>query len=385
MSAVNDRYRVPRSRAAVTHQGLRQDILEALEPILFDSAMNGYAARATFEERFAAAVNRRFATAVHSGSIALYIGLRACGIGPGDEVVTVGNSDVSTTAAITLCGAEPVLCDIREADYNLNVDAVEACLTARTRAIMPVDLYGHPSDVKRLRELTGERRLRIVEDAALATGARDYGWSVGAFADATIFSFAPFKPLGSSGNGAVITSHDPEIARNIRLLAGYGHTPDVSDERPGHQAHVGEGLNVPLDPLQAALLLIKLPHLGVWTEQRRLLAQRYRQQLDPSKVRLPQLRAESEPTYRSYTILVENQARVYLALRDAGVDAVLHYAPPVYQQPVYRQHRLASAQLPVTEFVSQHLICLPVTPELSAEEIDSVCEVVNRTCARGWA
>ena len=132
-------------------------------------------------------------------------------------------------------------------------------------------------------------------------------------------------------------------------------------------------------------MLIKLPHLGVWTEQRRLLAQRYRQQLDPSKVRLPQLRAESEPTYRSYTILVENQARVYLALRDAGVDAVLHYAPPVYQQPVYRQHRLASAQLPVTEFVSQHLICRPVTPELSAEEIDSVCEVVNRTCARGWA
>jgi dTDP-4-amino-4,6-dideoxygalactose transaminase len=385
VSVVDDQYRVPRSRSSATHQTMRQEILDAIEPILFESAMHGYAVRAAFEERFAAAVDHRSAVAVHSGTIGLYVGLRACGVGPGDEVVTVGNSDVSTTAAISLCGAQPVLCEVLERDYTLDVDAVEACLTPRTRAIMPVDLYGHPSDVARLRELADAHGLRIVEDAALATGARDHGRPVGAFADATIFSFAPFKPLGSTGNGAVVASHDPDIARRVRLLAGYGHAPDVRDERPGHQAHVDEGLNVPLDPLQAAILMVKLPHLERWTVRRNEVVARYRQGLDPTRVRMPVLRPESEPTFRSFTVLVEHQAQVYQALRDAGVDAVLHYAPPVYQQPVYRSHPIGASRLPVTEFVASHLICLPVTPELIDAEIDDVCDVVNRACAGGWA
>lgn len=381
MRAVDDRYTVPRSRASETHLTMREEILDALAPILFESAMHGYAVRDAFEERFAEIVEHRFACAVHSGTIGLYVALRACGVGPGDEVVTVGNSDVSTTAAISLCGAMPVLCDVLERDYTIDVDAVESLLTPRTRAIMPVDLYGHPSDVKRLRELVEPREIRIVEDAALATGARDHDRSVGAFADATVFSFAPFKPLGSVGNGAVVSSHDPEIARRVRLLAGYGHAPDVKAEREGHQAHVDEGLNVPLDPLQAALLTVKIPHLVEWTARRRTVVARYRAKLDSTRVRMPSLRPESEATFRSFTVLVDEQDRVYRALRAAGVDAVLHYAPPVYKQPVYRNHPLHLADLPVTEYVSAHLICLPVTPELTEAEVDMVCDVVNAASA----
>jgi dTDP-4-amino-4,6-dideoxygalactose transaminase len=351
---------------------MQNEILNALEPILFGPASEGMQVRHTLEQAFAVAMQQTYACAVHSGTIGLFLALRACGVGPGDQVITVGNSDISTTAAISHCGATPVLCDILETDYTINPALVEPLINDRTVAILPVDLYGHPADVRSLREIAGRHGLKIVEDAALATGAYDYGCPAGAFADVTLFSFATYKPLGCLGNGGMLTTNDEELAYRIRMLCGYGHMPDRRADTPGHQMHIGEGYNVPLDPLQAAVLAVKLPHLAEWTEKRRAIAMAYAEGLEGSTAVLPTFRADSAPTFREYTIRVRDRQRVYEALRAAGVEAVLHYVPAIHQQPVYNGQLPGAGHVPVTDKAVQEIICLPVTVELDKDDISFV-------------
>ncbi len=366
-------FRVPRSRVHQTHQALRDQILQALAPILFGPLPQGEQIRQELERDFAAAVGQSFACAVHSGTVGLFLALRACGVGPGDHVITVGNSDVSTTAAISHCGAVPVLCDVQETDYTMDPDLVEALITPHTTALLPVDLYGHPADVKRLRAIADRHGLKIVEDAALASGAHDYDQSVGAFADVTVFSFAPFKPMGCVGNGGMLTTQNAEIAWRMRLLCSYGHALDRPADVPGHQRHLAEGYNVSLDPLEAAIVQVKLPYLPEWTKKRRAVAIAYAEGLRDADVILPTFRPESMPTFRSFTIRVQDQQRVYQGLRQAGVEAVLHYVPPIYRQPVYNNNVLLGADhLSVTDRLTQEIICLPVTVELEKEDVQFV-------------
>jgi dTDP-4-amino-4,6-dideoxygalactose transaminase len=368
--AAQPAFRVPRSRAFQTHDEMRDEIMAALEPLLFGSMQHAYTIRRAFEAAFAEEMGQETAVAVHSGTIGLFLALRACGVGPGDEVITVGNSDISTTAAVRQCGAVPVLCDVKMSDYTVDPSLVEPLITARTRALFPVDLHGHPSNVRALRAIANAHGLKIVEDAALAAGANDHGQPLGAYADATIYSFAPFKPLGSVSNGAAVVTSDPAIAEKLRLLTGYGYDPAPSNLPVGHQCYVDEGYNVPLDGLQAALLLIKLPHLKTWTARRRAVVAAYAEGLADSEVILPTFREESAPTFRSYTVLVPNRAHVYQYLRDNGVEVVLHYTPPIYRHPVYGGSLLGSAALPNTDQLAQGLVCLPVTPELTTDDID---------------
>lgn len=365
-------FRVPRSRAFQSHDTMRDEILRALEPLLFGSMQSAYEARANLEQAFAASVQHSHAIAVHSGTIGLFLMLRACGVGPGDEVITVSNSDISTTAAVRHCGAEPVLCDVLASDYTLDLSLVEGLITKRTRAIIPVDLHGHPANVKALRPLADSYQLSIVEDAALAAGAFDYGKPVGAFADTAIFSFAPFKPLGSAGNGAMIVTNNEELATRLRLLVGYGHAFDHTGIPTGRQHYIAEGFNVPLDGLEAALVLVKLPYLKAWTARRQAIAQAYNAGLAGTSVICPTFRAESKPTFRSYTVRVQRQQAIHDYLRRVGVEVVLHYAPPAYRYPVYRGGLSNSGALPVTDQLSDELLCLPVSPELSDPEIAHV-------------
>ncbi|MBK8021194.1 MAG: DegT/DnrJ/EryC1/StrS family aminotransferase [Chloroflexi bacterium] len=362
-------FRVPRSRAFRTHAAMRDEILSALEPLLFGSMNGAYEARSRLEHAWAEHFGQPHAIAAHSGTIALVVALRACGVGPDHEVITVGNSDISTTAAVRHCGATPVLCDVLEEDYTLDLSLVEALITPRTRAILPVDLHGHPADVRGLRAIADRYDLRIVEDAALAAGAFDHGLPVGAFADAAVFSFAPFKPLGSVGNGAMIVAHDERIARQSRLLVGYGHDPDAGDLAVGHQRYIEEGFNVPLDGMEAALLTVKLPYLSNWTARRQVVARAYENGLADTSVICPRFRADSQPTFRSYTVQVPDRQAVYTHLRKVGVEVVLHYTPPAHRHPVYGGPLPNSHALPVTDRLSETLICLPVTPELTDDEI----------------
>ena len=373
----NATWRVPRSRASEVHRGLRDEILAQIEPQLFDNYHRSYEVRARLESAFAADFGGRHAVAVHSGTIALLVALRACGVGRGDEVITVGNSDISTTGAIRQAGALPVLCDVLASDYTIDPALVEAQITDRSRAILPVDLHGHSANIKALRPLADRYRLKIVEDAALAAGAKDHGQSVGAFADVTMFSFAPFKPLGSAGNGAMLVTNDDEIQGQLRLLVGYGYDP-AGDVTVGYQNYVHEGYNVPLDGLQAALLLVKLPYLAEWTAKRRGIVDALEAGFaDTPVIITPRFRPESEATFRSYAIRVPRQLQVYQGLREAGIEAVIHYAPPIYRYDVYAGAFPNSEQLPVTEQLAREIVNLPVTPELTDDEVRYMIEVTK--------
>jgi len=371
-----DTFRIPRSRVNETHLQMRDDIIAALEPILFGDYRQSYDIRAELESAFAAEVSARHAVAVHSGTIGLFLALRACDIGPGDEVITVANSDISTTGAISQCGATPVLCDVLESDYTIDPALVEALITARTRAILPVDLHGHPANIKALRPLADQHGLKIVEDAALATGAQDHGAPVGRFADVAMFSFAPFKPLGSAGNGAMVVTDDDVIHDKLRLLASYGHDP-APDIPNGYQDYIAEGYNVPLDGLQAALVLHKLPFLSQWTAKRQDIAAALEAGLANSAATTPRFRPESAPTFRSYAIRVDCQMELHSALRDAGIEAVIHYAPPIHRYSVYSGGLPGADNLPVTDMLARQYVNLPVTPELTTDEVNYMIDTIK--------
>ena len=381
---------VPRSRVYATHAAMRDEILAAIKPLLFDARSDGYAVRRQLESEFAAHMQLKHAIAAHSGSLALFLALKAVGIKTGDEVITVANSDISTTGAISQCGATPVLCDVLESDYTIDVDKVEPLITSRTRAILPVDLHGHPANVKALRSIADRHNLKIVEDAALAAGARDYGLPLGAFADVAMYSFAPFKPLGCAGNGAMLVTDDDEIARQLRLLVGYGQAPaEPPSTHPhplyggggkgagvpdGYQDYVAEGFNVPLDPLQAALLLVKLPHLPAWTQRRQQIVAKLESALSDTSATTPSFRPDSEPTFRSYAITVDQQRDLHQTLRQAGIEAVIHYAPPITHYSVYAS-AFQDADLPVTERLARRVVNLPVTPELTDADVQYMIDV----------
>ena len=366
-------FAVPRSRAGQTHESLRADIRAALEPLLYGDSRAGYDARARLESEFAAAVGAKHAVAVHSGTLALFLALRACGLGAGAEVISVGNSDISTTGAIHQCGARAVLCDVLADDYTMDAGRVEALITGRTRALLPVDIHGHPANVKALREIADRHDLRIIEDAALATGGQDHGRPLGAFADIAMFSFAPYKPLGSAGNGAMLVSNDAALAERLRLLTGYG----AGGALERRQDYVAEGHNAPLDPLQAALLLVKLPHLETWTARRRQIVAALEAGLAGTAAQTPSFRSESMPTFRSYCIRVPQQEKVHRGLRAAGIEAVIHYAPPVYRYSVYADAFPERERLPVTDRLAEEIVNLPVTPELSDDEVGYMIEVTR--------
>ena len=369
--------RVLRSRATETHQSLRDEIMAALESIIFDSYQNTFTIRAELERAFATEVEQNFAVAAHSGTVGLFLALRACGIGDGDEVITIGNSDISTTGAISQCGATPVLCDVLASDYTINPELVESLVTEKTRAVLPVDLHGHPANVKLLRPIADHYNLKIVEDAALASGAFDYGVPVGAFADVTMFSFSAFKPLGSASNGAMLVTSDEEIHDKLRLLVGYGHDPIRADVKVGYQNYVEEGYNVPLDGLEAALLSVKLPYLKEWTKKRRAIVAVIEAGMADTSARTPSFRADSAPTFRSYAICVDRQFEIFHGLREAGIQATMSYAPPIYQYSVYAGKFPNSGELKVTDRLAKELVNLPVTPEFTSEDTDYMLEVLR--------
>ncbi|MGQ9583845.1 MAG: DegT/DnrJ/EryC1/StrS family aminotransferase [Anaerolineae bacterium] len=356
--------------------------MEAISPVLFGDPWAAWQIVHEFERRFAEEAGYRYAAAVQSGSAGLRLGLLACGVKPGDEVITVANSDIATTAAISHCGATPVLCDVLASDYTMDPDRVEDLLTERTVGLLPVDLYGHPANVRSLRELADRYGLFIVEDAALALGARDHGHPVGAFADMAVFSCAPHKPFEAIGPCGVVVTEREELRARVALLSGYGLEPGVPESPPTWYHHAAEGYNLRMSPVNAAVLSVKLPYLKVkvWSENRRFIGTWYRERLATiDGVDLPAFRPESEPIFRTYTVQTRDRDRVYQHLREGGVQAALHFVPPVHLQPVYQHRRLPGAdRLPVTEGLAEKILCLPVDPTFTPAEVDYVCGLVRQ-------
>ncbi|MSQ26594.1 MAG: DegT/DnrJ/EryC1/StrS family aminotransferase [Dehalococcoidia bacterium] len=320
---------------------------------------------AAFEREFAGYLGVAHAIGVASGTDALHLALRACGIGAGDEVITVPNTAVATIAAIELSGATPVLVDVAPHGLNIDLALVEAAITSRTRAILPVHLYGRSAEMAPLIEIARRHGLRIIEDACQAHGASYHGRRVGGWGDIGCFSFYPTKNLGGVGDGGMVTTNDPALAERLRLLRTYGWA-----ER---DRSVLKGMNSRLDELQAAILRVKLRHLDEWTARRRALAARYTEALcGLASVRPPEAAVDGGHVYHLYVVRSPQRDRLrdFLAQRDIG--SLVHYPHPIHLQEPYRELGHGPGSFPQAEQAAVEILSLPLHPWLTDDQADEV-------------
>ncbi|WP_322796089.1 DegT/DnrJ/EryC1/StrS family aminotransferase [Tepidiforma sp.] len=320
-----------------------------------------------FEARFAEYVGARHAIAVNSGTAALIVALQAHGIGPGDEVITTPFSFIATATSIIACGARPVFIDIDPFDLNLDPALVEDAITERTRAILPVHLYGHPARIAELAELAEDFGLALIEDAAQAHGAEHQGRRVGTFGTGC-FSFYPTKNM-TTGEGGIITTNDDEVARRARIIRSHGQ-----EVRYRHDLF---GLNWRMQDLNAAIGLAQLEQLEDWTRARIANAERLSSQL--RGVETPRVRPGDRHVFHQYTIRVPSgRDALQQQLHEAGIGTAVHYPIPIHQQPIIRELGFGDVSLPNAEAAAQHVLSLPVHPALSPEDVDYIAETLNR-------
>ena len=322
-----------------------------------------------FEDELAEFCGVGHCVGVDSGTSALELALRAVGVGPGDEVITAANTFIATAFAISHCGALPVLVDADPDTLCIDVDAVEAAVTERTSAVVPVHLYGHPADMDALARVAVRHGLRVVEDACQAHGARHGGRRTGSLGDVAAFSFYPGKNLGCYGDGGAVTTDDPGIADAVRTMRNYG-------QRRKHH-HETLGFNRRLDTLQAAVLRVKLRHLDDWNALRRRHAAAYGEALAGAGVELPPPGDGVEHVWHLYVVRHPERDAIAAALADAGIATGVHYPVPIHLQPAYADLGLGAGTFPVAERAADRLLSLPMYPELTDESISAVASAVR--------
>jgi dTDP-4-amino-4,6-dideoxygalactose transaminase len=328
-----------------------------------------------FEDAFAGWAGTAHAVGFNSGMAALKIGLKALGVGPGDEVITVPNSDISTTSAIHHVGAQSVWIDVEPDTLTMDPTLVEEAITERTKALLPVHLYGHPADMTALCDIARKYDLFVIEDACLAVGASIDGRPVGTWGDVACFSHAPSKHLGACGSAGTAVTNDESVAERMRLLVGYGEARHRKYDRGkagGPQHYVAEGSNERMDELQASILRVKLGRLNEWLAVRRANAEAYSDGLRDTGIRLPMERPGCRHTYRNYVVRVSHRKRTQKVLAGAGIASAQVYVPPLHLQPVYHRLGYERGAYPVTEEACETLLSIPVGPHLSPDQREYV-------------
>ena len=325
---------------------------------------------AEFEREFAACCGTTDCIALNSGTSALHLALLAAGIGPGDEVITVPFTFVASVATIVYTGAKPILADIEPRTFNMNPAAVEAAITARTKAIVPVHLYGHPADMDPILELGRKHKLIVIEDAAQAHGAKYKGRPVGSIGDMACFSFYPAKNLGAYGEGGAVTTSNPDYGQKIRMLRDWGQ-----DRKYHHLLH---GYNYRMEGFQGAILRVKLRHLEEWTEARRAIVRRYDECLADGDVVRPAEMPWASHVYHLYTVRANNRDALQAALLSEGIQTGVHYSIPVHLQPAYADLGFGPGSLPESEKAAREVLSLPVYPELTEPQIRMVSEALTK-------
>lgn len=326
---------------------------------------------ATFETEFAAYCETTACVALNSGTSALHLALLAAGIGPGDEVITVPFTFVASVAAILYAGARPVLVDIDPRSFTMDPAAIEAAITPRTKAILPVHLYGQPVDMDPIMEIAQRHGLVVIEDAAQAHGAKYHGTKykdrpVGSIGDIACFSFYPGKNLGAYGEGGAVTTSNPEYACIIRRLRDWGQ------DRKYH--HVLRGFNYRMEAFQGAILRVKLRHLERWTEARRAIVGKYNHLLAGARVELPTEMPWARHVYHQYTLRTDRRDQLQQALLAKGIQTGIHYAAPVHLQPAYANLGYPRRSLPQSEKAADEVLSLPLYPEMADDQISTVAE-----------
>lgn len=363
----------------------QDDIDAAIRRVLLSGRPDWGEEVPAFEDAFARWLGADQVVTVNSGTAALRVALKALGVGPGHEVITVPNSDIATTSAIHSVGAKAVFVDVDVTTLTMDVAALVRAITPSTRAILPVDLFGHPAELPAIVAVAREHGLAVIEDACLALGAAIGKRRIGHFSDVTCFSFAPTKHLGSLGSGGACVTADANLAERMRMIAAYGqsrsrHMKLAGTSPPLH--HVTEGLNERLDELQAAVLRVKLSDLDENLATRSAQATHYATLFADAPVHLPQTKADVRHAWRNYVIHLEDRDALRTALAERGIGSALSYAPAMHLQPVYASMGLGRGSFPVAEHSTDRLLGLPIGPHLELEQITEVAGTVREVLQR---
>jgi dTDP-4-amino-4,6-dideoxygalactose transaminase len=365
MAVTKQKWKVPLVDLHSQYLSIKPEIDESIARVIKNSAYIGGEELKQFEKEFAAFSESKACAGVANGTDALTLTLRAMGIGPGDEVITVAHTFIATAEAISNAGATPVFIDIQEDTMLMDPALIEPAITPKTKAVLPVHLYGQPCEMDRINEIAKKHGLKVIEDAAQAHGARWKGVRVGSLADAACFSFYPGKNLGAYGDGGAVTSNDEALIGKIRMLANHG--------RKEKYTHELIGVNSRLDGMQAAVLRVKLRHLDQWNARRRELAAKYLVELTGKKVVLPVVHKQAEPVWHLFVVRAENRSALQEKLKAAGIETGVHYPVPLHVQPAYRGNE---AKLPVAERVASRVLSLPIYAELLNAQTEMVVKCI---------
>ncbi|MCB0194327.1 MAG: DegT/DnrJ/EryC1/StrS family aminotransferase [Anaerolineae bacterium] len=362
---------VPFVDLAVQHQALETEINEVISKVLHRTNFILGDDVALFEQEFADFCETGYAVGADSGTSALELALRAYGIGPGDEVITVANTFIASALAISYTGATPVLVDIDPQTYNMDVSLIESAITPRTKAILPVHLYGQPADMDAILEIANQYELVVIEDACQAHGARYKGKRAGSIGHAAAFSFYPAKNLGACGDGGIVVTNDAQTAQSIRLMRNYGSTKKYE--------HMVQGFNRRLDTIQAAILRVKLRELENWNQARRRHAALYNQLLSDfdGSIILPTEADFAESVYHLFVVRTDDREALQAYLQQAGISTGIHYPIPVHLQPAYQNLGYQKGDFPITERYAEQILSLPMYPELTPDLIEAVVKAVG--------
>ena len=322
-----------------------------------------------FESEFAAYCGASYCVGVGNGLEALHLILRAYGIGPGDEVIVPANTYIATWLAVSQCGARPVAVEPVEDTYNIDPARIEAAITSRTKAIMPVHLYGQTAAMDEVNAIATRYELKVIEDGAQGHGALFKGRRAGSLGDAAGFSFYPGKNLGAFGDGGAVVTSDRDLVEKIRALRNYGSQIKYHNEIKGYNSR--------LDEMQAAFLRVKLGKLDDWNERRRSLAERYLQYLDPDYYNLPVVPEWAEPVWHIFAVRSTRRDAVLQHLADHGIGAMIHYPVPPHLQPAYAELKIGAGAYPISEMIHRQVFSLPLWPQMSLAQQDYVIEILN--------
>lgn len=351
------------------HKPLEAELKETFSRVLANCSFVLGPEVEKFEKAFAAFCGAEHCVAVTNGTAALQLVLQGLGIGAGDEVITVSHTFIATAEGISAVGARPVFVDIDPASYTMDPSKVEAAITPRTKALIPVHLYGQPADMDALNAIAAKHNLFVIEDSCQAHGALYKGRRAGSLATAACFSFYPSKNLGACGEGGAVTTSDAALAKRIRMLRDHGSLKKYEHDFPAY--------NLRLEGIQGGVLAVKLPHLDGWNNSRRILAARYNEMFAGTKVVAPKEMPYAHGVYHLYVVLVEDREALKQALAEQGIETGLHYPIPLHLQKAYEHLGYKKGDFPVSEHVASHLLSLPMYAELPIEHVEHVAKTIR--------
>ncbi|MEQ1572690.1 MAG: DegT/DnrJ/EryC1/StrS family aminotransferase [Vicinamibacterales bacterium] len=366
---------IPYADLQAQYRGLKPEIDDAVLRVLDSAQFILGPEVSAFEREFADYCGAAEAIAVNTGTSALHLSLLAAGIGAGDEVITVPFTFVATAAAIVYAGARPVFVDIDPVTFTMDPARIEAAISGRTKAIMPVHLYGQAADMEPILEIARRRNLRVIEDAAQAHGAEYRGRRCGSIGDIAGFSFYPGKNLGAYGEGGAVVTNDRDLARTVRVLRNWGE-----EKRYEHRL---KGYNYRMDGIQGAILRVKLRHLEAWTQARQTRAALYDRLLEGADVTRPLSRPWNRHVYHVYAIRTTGRARIQEALTAHGIQYGVHYPIPLHLQEAHRDLGYAAGDFPVAEAAARAVLSLPIFPEMTDAQVETVSAVVRTSAGCG--